>query len=96
MVSSPVGFDHRENGDHHNVDVKPDGPYSSDAERNRDDEAHTEENEFLDAEEDMVESEPPKQVVLPKGPPPKLPPRQATAPKPIETEFEDLDLDDKK
>ncbi|KAJ4148446.1 hypothetical protein LMH87_002914 [Akanthomyces muscarius] len=50
------------------------------------------EAEFLDAEETVV----PKPVVLPKGPPPALPPRQVTETKPVEEDFEDLDLNDVK
>ncbi|EGX87888.1 DUF500 domain protein [Cordyceps militaris CM01] len=48
-------------------------------------------SEFLDAEETA-----PKTMVLPKGPPPALPPRQVAGTKPIDAGFEDLDLNDGK
>lgn len=50
-----------------------------------------EEDGFADAEETVA-----KPVVLPKGPPPALPPRQSAETKPVDADFEDLDLNDSK
>lgn len=88
---------YQENTDCKRPDEKSASPYSNGAGgRWSDVKAHggavESEAEFLDAEETV----PPKPVVLPKGPPPALPPRQTTETKPVETDFEDLDLNDVK
>ncbi|KAJ6779319.1 hypothetical protein PWT90_02502 [Aphanocladium album] len=76
---------------------KPDSPYSSGADGSRlreevNGQGH-EDGEFLDAEEKAA---PKPVIVLPKGPPPALPPRQSVETKPVEEGFEDLDLTDSK
>lgn len=76
------------------TDEKNQSPYSADADGSWSDANGHGDNggEFIDAEETA-----PKPVVLPKGPPPALPPRQATETKsPVEADLEDLDLNDVK
>lgn len=87
---------YEENTDYKRPDEKSASPYSNGAdgswsEVNTHGGAVEGEAEFLDAEETVL----PKPVV-PKGPPPALPPRQTTETKPVETDFEDLDLNDVK
>ena len=78
---------------------KPDSPYESVTDSGLNEvngilEAKNElpPSEFWDGEEEAQEV--PKPVVLPKGPPPMLPPRKSAEAKPVEADFEDLDLED--
>lgn len=84
-----------------NAGEKPDSPYESAADSGLSEvngilEAKNElpPSEFWDGEEDARDA--PKPVVLPKGPPPMLPPRKSAEAKPVEADFEDLDLEDSK
>ncbi|TQV90574.1 DUF500 domain-containing protein [Cordyceps javanica] len=76
------------------IDGKAESPYASgqDGRLDRSNEHGNDDSEYSDAEETV-----PKPVVLlPKGPPPALPPRRVAETRPVETEFENLDLDDVK
>lgn len=84
----PPNYEEHSEG-HKSVDEKPDSPYSSGADGKL--EGENGEGGFLDADEVV-----PKPVMLPKGPPPALPPRQSVDTKPVEEDFEDLDLTDSK
>ncbi|KAM3507788.1 hypothetical protein MY11210_006991 [Beauveria gryllotalpidicola] len=85
---------YEEEHDFEHIGEKADSPYSAGADgRLHGEDRHSEEEEdgFADAEETVA-----KPVVLPKGPPPALPPRQSAETKPVDAEFEDLDLTDSK
>ncbi|KAF1734964.1 SH3 domain-containing protein [Beauveria bassiana] len=83
---------YEEQGREH-IDEKAQSPYSAGADgRLHGVNGHEEEEDgFADAEEAVV-----KPVVLPKGPPPALPPRQSAETKPVDAGFEELDLNDSK
>ncbi|OAA36535.1 DUF500 domain protein [Beauveria brongniartii RCEF 3172] len=76
------------------IDEKAKSPYSAGADgRLHGEDGHGEEEDgFADAEETVAKPV----VVLPKGPPPALPPRQSAETKPVDADFEDLDLNDSK
>ncbi|PMB68982.1 SH3 domain-containing YSC84-like protein 1 [Beauveria bassiana] len=83
---------YEEQGREH-IDEKAQSPYSAgaDGRLHRVNGHGEEEDGFADAEEAVV-----KPVVLPKGPPPALPPRQSAETKPVGADFEELDLNDSK
>ncbi|KAM3498383.1 hypothetical protein MY10362_008293 [Beauveria mimosiformis] len=77
------------------IDEKTKSPYSAGADgRLYGEDGHgvEEDDGFADAEETKAKPV----VVLPKGPPPALPPRQSSETKPVDADFEDLDLNDSK
>ncbi|KAM3434186.1 hypothetical protein NHJ13734_006125 [Beauveria thailandica] len=92
QADGPPSHEVEEQGREH-IDEMAKSPYSAGADgRLHGEDGHGEEEDgFADAEETVA-----KPVVLPKGPPPALPPRQSAETKPVDADFEDLDLNDSK